>query len=182
MERSRYGADRTATSRTSVNQYNDTFSRRYNYRSRSDVGAYSADGLPRRYPSQTILDGVRPGPTTPGHRREALETLQRELDTISRGSTAAGGRTSVARGTRGAFAVGESARGYSSDTGYVNDTWRGRPGMGRRPDDGMGQAYGNVAKQQSSYAYSSSSIRHQVQGQQHLQGRYQGGRQYGWRE
>ncbi|KAK0418386.1 hypothetical protein QR680_013533 [Steinernema hermaphroditum] len=79
----------------------DTFSRRYNYRSRSDVGS------PRRYASQTLLDGVRPGPTTPHVRRDALSTLQRELDTLSRSPRAAG-------------AVG----GYSSDTGYLNDTIR----------------------------------------------------------
>lgn len=35
--------------------------RRYNYRtSRSDVGSPRS---PRRYPSQTLLDGVRPGPS-----------------------------------------------------------------------------------------------------------------------
>uniref|UniRef100_A0A915B8J5 Fibronectin type-III domain-containing protein n=1 Tax=Parascaris univalens TaxID=6257 RepID=A0A915B8J5_PARUN len=86
-------ADRSAT---------DTYSRRYNYRSRSDMGS------PRRYASQTLLDGTRPGPSTPHTRRDALHTLQRELDTLSR---------SPDRST---------PRGYSSDTGYMNDTIRSR--------------------------------------------------------
>lgn len=85
-------------------QGTDTYSRRYNYRSRSDVGS------PRRYASQTLLDGARPGPTTPHTRRDALHTLQRELDNISRSPDVGGTR------------VG----GYSSDTGYLNDTVRSR--------------------------------------------------------
>ena len=85
----------------------DTYSRRYNYRSRSDMGP---GGLtPRRYASQTLLDGSRPGPTTPHWRKDALETLQKELDTLSR--SPAGDR---------------SVKGYSSDTGYMNDTIRSR--------------------------------------------------------
>ncbi|CAI4231782.1 unnamed protein product [Auanema sp. JU1783] len=59
-------------------QGTDTYSKRYNYRSRSDVGS------PRRYASQTLLDGSRPGPSTPHARRDALHTLQKELDNISR--------------------------------------------------------------------------------------------------
>ncbi|WKY00226.1 hypothetical protein Q1695_014798 [Nippostrongylus brasiliensis] len=74
-------------------QGTDTYSKRYNYRSRSDVGS------PRRYASQTLLDGSRPGPSTPHARRDALSTLQRELDTLSR---------SPDRST---------PRGYTSDTG-----------------------------------------------------------------
>uniref|UniRef100_A0A915K3I3 Uncharacterized protein n=1 Tax=Romanomermis culicivorax TaxID=13658 RepID=A0A915K3I3_ROMCU len=99
-----------STERTSINQYNDTYSRRYNYRARSDLGS-----LPRRYPSQTLLDGVRPGPATP-HYREAVETLQRELGSLSKSGlgTGAVGRASSSyrrpAGTMGA--------GYSSDTGY----------------------------------------------------------------
>ncbi|GMT18237.1 hypothetical protein PFISCL1PPCAC_9534, partial [Pristionchus fissidentatus] len=57
----------------------DTYSKRYNYlRSRSDLGS------PRRYASQTLLDGSRPGPSTPHAKRDAIFTLQRELDTLSR--------------------------------------------------------------------------------------------------
>ncbi len=87
-------------------QTTDAFSRRYNYRSRSDVGS------PRRYASQTLLDGSRPGPTTPHARRDALHHLQRELDTLSRSPDP---RSATPRG------------GYSSDTGhYLNDTIRSR--------------------------------------------------------
>lgn len=80
----------------------DTYSRRYTYRSRSDMGS------PRHYASQTLLDGTRPGPSTPHMRRDALHTLQRELDTLSRSPDHL------------------TARGYSSDTGYMNDTIRSR--------------------------------------------------------
>ncbi|MCP9258787.1 hypothetical protein DINM_001788 [Dirofilaria immitis] len=80
----------------------DTYSRRYTYRSRSDMGS------PRHYASQTLLDGTRPGPSTPHTRRDALHTLQRELDTLSRSPDQL------------------TARGYSSDTGYMNDTMRSR--------------------------------------------------------
>uniref|UniRef100_A0A0R3RL03 Uncharacterized protein n=1 Tax=Elaeophora elaphi TaxID=1147741 RepID=A0A0R3RL03_9BILA len=80
----------------------DTYSRRYTYRSRSDMGS------PRHYASQTLLDGTRPGPSTPHTRRDALHTLQRELDTLSRSPDQL------------------TARGYSSDTGYMNDTIRSR--------------------------------------------------------
>ncbi|EJD74869.1 hypothetical protein LOAG_17881 [Loa loa] len=80
----------------------DTYSRRYTYRSRSDMGS------PRHYASQTLLDGTRPGPSTPHIRRDALHTLQRELDTLSRSPDQL------------------TARGYSSDTGYMNDTMRSR--------------------------------------------------------
>ncbi|KAK6029855.1 hypothetical protein OSTOST_04026 [Ostertagia ostertagi] len=83
-------------------QGTDTYSKRYNYRSRSDVGS------PRRYASQTLLDGSRPGPSTPHARRDALSTLQRELDTLSR---------SPDRST---------PRGYTSDTGNAYDTVRSK--------------------------------------------------------
>lgn len=83
-------------------QGTDTFSKRYNYRSRSDVGS------PRRYASQTLLDGSRPGPSTPHARRDALSTLQRELDTLSR---------SPDRST---------PREYTSDTGNAYDTVRSK--------------------------------------------------------
>lgn len=71
-------------------------SRRYNYRSRSDVGS------PRRYASQTLLDGARPGPTTPHSRKDALQSLQRELDSLSRSPAA--------------------AAGYNSDTAAMNNS------------------------------------------------------------
>lgn len=89
-------------------QTSDHYSRRYNYRSRSDV-ANELSGR-HRYHSQTLLEGARPGPTTPTWRRDALETLQREL---------------TARSPR------DPNRGYSSDTGYLNDTWRSRRSGGR---------------------------------------------------
>ncbi|PIO68284.1 hypothetical protein TELCIR_09931 [Teladorsagia circumcincta] len=65
-------------------------------------------GSPRRYASQTLLDGSRPGPSTPHARRDALSTLQRELDTLSR---------SPDRST---------PRGYTSDTGNAYDTVRSK--------------------------------------------------------
>ncbi|GMS87185.1 hypothetical protein PENTCL1PPCAC_9360, partial [Pristionchus entomophagus] len=77
-------------------------SRRYNYRSRSDVGS------PRRYASQTLLDGARPGPSTPHAKRDAIHTLQRELDTLSRSPD-----------------FGGSQRGYESG-GAAYDTIRSR--------------------------------------------------------
>ena len=83
-------------------QGTDTFSKRYNYRSRSDVGS------PRRYASQSLLDGSRPGPSTPHVRKDALHTLQKELDTLSR---------SPDRST---------PRGYTSDTANVYDTVRSK--------------------------------------------------------
>jgi hypothetical protein len=97
---------------------NDTFSRRYNYRSRSDIGPGGL-ATPRRYASQTLLDGSRPGPTTPHWRRDALESLQRELDTLSRSPTT----------TAAADRSTPIARGYASDTGYMNDTIRSRTGV-----------------------------------------------------
>lgn len=80
----------------------DTYARRYNYRSRSDVGS------PRRYASQTLLDGARPGPSTPHAKRDAIFTLQRELDTLSRSPD-----------------FGGSQRGYESG-GAAYDTIRSR--------------------------------------------------------
>src|SRR5688572_17325043 len=82
-------------------QGTDTYSKKYNYRSRSDVG-----GSPRRYASQTLLDGARPGPTTPHTRKDALHSLQRELDSLSRSPDATATR----------------AGGYSSDTGYLDSS------------------------------------------------------------
>ncbi|CAJ0598951.1 unnamed protein product [Cylicocyclus nassatus] len=93
-------------------QGTDTYSKRYNYRSRSDVGS------PRRYASQTLLDGSRPGPSTPHARRDALSTLQRELDTLSRSpdrSTPRGYTSDTAYDT-----VRSKARGYSN---YDYDTF-----------------------------------------------------------
>lgn len=81
-------------------QGTDSYSKRYNYRSRSDVGS------PRRYASQTLLDGARPGPTTPHTRKDALQSLQRELDSLSRSP------------------AGATAAGYSSDTGYLESSSR----------------------------------------------------------
>ena len=106
VDRTRYLSGTSYLSRASAldRQGTDTYSRRYNYRSRSDVGS------PRRYASQTLLDGARPGPTTPHTRRDALHTLQRELDSLSRSPEVTGTR------------VG----GYSSDTGYLNDTTRSK--------------------------------------------------------
>uniref|UniRef100_A0AC34QKY1 Fibronectin type-III domain-containing protein n=1 Tax=Panagrolaimus sp. JU765 TaxID=591449 RepID=A0AC34QKY1_9BILA len=103
VDRSRYLSGTSYLSRASAldRQGTDTYSKRYNYRSRSDVGS------PRRYASQTLLDGARPGPTTPHTRRDALHTLQRELDSLSRSPDARVG-------------------GYSSDTGYLNDTMRSK--------------------------------------------------------
>lgn len=75
-------------------------SRRYNYRSRSDVNQ------DKRYASQTLLDGNRPGPIASSSRRDALHTLQRELDSLSRSP---------------------DGRGYASD--YGHDTIRSRGGQ-----------------------------------------------------
>ncbi len=111
--RTRY-ASGTSVGRTSA----DTYSRRYNYRSRSDMG--------RRAGSQTLLEGSRPGPTTPTWRREALETLQRELGSISRTPRTPVGASTARSGT-------DIARGYSSDTGYLNDTWRSGASGSRGP-------------------------------------------------
>jgi len=82
----------------------DTFGRRYNYRSRSDMGS------PRRYASQTLLDGSRPGPATPHARRDALHHLQRELDNLSSPDP----RSATPRG------------GYGSDTGHLTESLRSR--------------------------------------------------------
>lgn len=50
----------------------------HQYRSRSDLER------DRRYASQTLLDGARPGPIASHSRRDALHSLQRELDSLSR--------------------------------------------------------------------------------------------------
>jgi hypothetical protein len=101
----------------------DTYSsRRYHYRSRSDL-----QPPPRRYASQTILDGARPGPTAGGGgtwRRDALENLQRELDTLSRSPVSPPDRRPVGSARPPIPGGTEFARGYSSDTGYMNDTVR----------------------------------------------------------
>ncbi|ULU01578.1 hypothetical protein L3Y34_001716 [Caenorhabditis briggsae] len=86
----------------------DTYAKRYNYRSRSDVGS------PRRYASQTLLDGSRPGPSTPYARRDALHTLTKELDSLSRSPD-----------VRGATPRGTTSAGYGSDTNAY-DTVRSR--------------------------------------------------------
>lgn len=97
----------------------DTYAKRYNYRSRSDVGS------PRRYASQTLLDGSRPGPSTPHAKRDALHTLTKELDSLSRSPDVRG---STPRGTTGYGSdnnaydtVRSRARGYSN---YDYDTFQ----------------------------------------------------------
>ncbi|CAD5222389.1 unnamed protein product [Bursaphelenchus xylophilus] len=75
-------------------------SKRYNFKSRSDLNQQD-----RRYASQTLLDGARPGPIASHSRREALHSLQRELDNLSR----------------------SPAGGYSSD--YAQETIRSRGGQ-----------------------------------------------------
>ena len=72
---------------------------------------------PAQYRSQTLMDGARPGPTTPGQhwRRDALESLQRELDTLG----------------KGAAKREASTRGYASDTGHHYDTYRSNYGTPR---------------------------------------------------
>uniref|UniRef100_A0A914HBE2 Fibronectin type-III domain-containing protein n=1 Tax=Globodera rostochiensis TaxID=31243 RepID=A0A914HBE2_GLORO len=58
------------------------------HRSRSELmgGGVSP---PRRYASQTLLDGARPGPILSTHsRRDALQELQRELDSLASRSPA----------------------------------------------------------------------------------------------
>ncbi|CAJ0941669.1 unnamed protein product, partial [Mesorhabditis belari] len=92
-------------------QGTDTFARRYNYRSRSDMGS------PRRYASQTLLDASRPGPSTPHARRDALATLQKELDTLSRSPQGGYASDSAA----GYDSVRSKARGYSN---YDYDTFQ----------------------------------------------------------
>lgn len=121
--RSRYGRTYSGGSR---NENVDTTyaSRRYNYRSRSDMGNFVA-ASPRRYGSQTILDAPRPGPATSATRREALDNLQRELNNISRGST----MTRTAR-TMSPEAIPpprlnrytDVSRGYTSDTGAAHES------------------------------------------------------------
>ncbi|CAB3401714.1 unnamed protein product [Caenorhabditis bovis] len=97
----------------------DTYAKRYNYRSRSDVGS------PRRYASQTLLDGSRPGPSTPHARRDALQTLQKELDTLSRSPDVRGATPRTAAGytsdTNAYDTVRSKARGYSN---YDYDTYQ----------------------------------------------------------
>lgn len=68
------------------------------YRSRSELAGMGGTSPPRRYASQTLLDGARPGPTTgptaatTAHsRRDALYELQRELDSLASRSPASGG-------------------------------------------------------------------------------------------
>lgn len=105
-------AANTGTLRSNYDTYS---SRRYQYRSRSDLGV-----TPRRYASQTLLDGARPGPPAHGSwRRDALESLQRELDTLSRSPVNTTGERRQGYTT-------STARGYSSDTGYANENLQSR--------------------------------------------------------
>lgn len=135
-------------SRVSVNAYNDTFARRYQYRSRSDIGAQSGT-LARRYGSQTLLEGPRPGPSTPADRREALEALQRELNTLGRS-----GAPKPYTSTRGRSA---DYRGYSSDTAG-GDTWRSKYSTsGRKQLDTNDNVY---AAATNDYGRQSFSRRH----------------------
>lgn len=68
------------------------------YRSRSELAGMGGISPPRRYASQTLLDGARPGPTTTTtninskehSRRDALYELQRELDSLASRSPASG--------------------------------------------------------------------------------------------
>ena len=76
------------------------------YRSRSELGS------PRRYASQTLLDGTRPGPSAPHSRRDALQSLQRELDSLSRSP-----RTTAATAAA-EFPAASAASGYTSDLEY----------------------------------------------------------------
>uniref|UniRef100_A0A913IDA2 Fibronectin type-III domain-containing protein n=1 Tax=Strongyloides stercoralis TaxID=6248 RepID=A0A913IDA2_STRER len=98
--RSRHLSGTSYLSRASASerQTTDKFTRPYKYRSRSDIGS------PRRYASQTLLSGARPGPSTPHSKLDALHTLQKELDTLSRSP---GG-------------------GYTSDTGYFKSKGTGQ--------------------------------------------------------
>lgn len=105
-----YISKASAMDRQGTDQFS---SRKYNYRSRSDVGS------PRRYASQTLLDGARPGPTTPHSRKDALQSLQRELDSLSRSPAG------------GASGVGGVAAGYNSDTGYLESSLANRSGSSR---------------------------------------------------
>uniref|UniRef100_A0A914BWZ1 Fibronectin type-III domain-containing protein n=1 Tax=Acrobeloides nanus TaxID=290746 RepID=A0A914BWZ1_9BILA len=129
LQRSRYHSGTSYISRASAleRQGTDTYSKRYNYRSRSDVGS------PRRYASQTLLDGARPGPTTPHNRRDALHSLQRELDSLSRSPDA----------TR--------AGGYSSDTGYLDSRRRATGGYSSHDYDSY-QSTANRSEYKSSAA------------------------------
>jgi hypothetical protein len=67
------------------------------YRSRSELAGMGGTSPPRRYASQTLLDGARPGPitstpiTTAHSRRDALYELQKELDSLASRSPANGG-------------------------------------------------------------------------------------------
>ncbi|CDW52276.1 protein sidekick [Trichuris trichiura] len=127
-------SERDRIHRTEINQYNDTFSRRYQYRSKSDLSSYNYT-LPKRYPSQTILDGIRPGPVMPGARREAVETLQRELR--------AGGidRAPVGSISKGKYRT-ETSQSYGSDSAFTEST-RAKPIYtpltSRRADDSYGK-------------------------------------------
>ena len=99
----------------------DTYSKRYNYRSRSDVGS------PRRYASQTLLDGSRPGPSTPHAKRDAIYTLQKELDTLSRspdlGSQRGYESGGAAYDTIRSRAAGSAGRGFSNFDYGLSLSW-----------------------------------------------------------
>ncbi|VDO96161.1 unnamed protein product [Soboliphyme baturini] len=63
LGRRNLSADRARSVRTNISQYNDSYSRRSHYRTKSDTGS-TFGTIPRRFPSQTILQGIRPGPAT----------------------------------------------------------------------------------------------------------------------
>ncbi|KRY42983.1 Phosphatidylinositol phosphatase PTPRQ, partial [Trichinella spiralis] len=114
--------DRERSRHTSIQQYNDTFSRRYQYRSKSDLSPYGY-AVPRRYPSQTILDGVRPGPTAPGSRREAVETLQKELSSAYKSGIS--DRKKMAGADLGRSRLdSERGQGYASDSAFMDSLRR----------------------------------------------------------
>ncbi|KRX64845.1 Phosphatidylinositol phosphatase PTPRQ [Trichinella sp. T9] len=114
--------DRERSRHTSIQQYNDTFSRRYQYRSKSDLSPYGY-AMPKRYPSQTILDGVRPGPTAPGSRREAVETLQKELSSAYKSGIS--DRKKMAGADLGRSRLdSERGQGYASDSAFMDSLRR----------------------------------------------------------
>ncbi|CAJ0579194.1 unnamed protein product, partial [Mesorhabditis spiculigera] len=139
QERQRYASGTLGSSYITRNaaerQGTDTYAKRYNYRSRSDVGS------PRRYASQTLLDASRPGPSTPHARRDALATLQRELDTLSRSP---GGYASDS--AAGYDSVRSKARGYSN---YDYDTFRSSTQQQQQQQSSSTQAETQQAQDQA---------------------------------
>jgi hypothetical protein len=91
----------------------ESYSRSTRYhRSRSELGS-----PPHRYASQTLLDAPRPGPHAPHARKDALQSLQRELDSLTRSPPRPGAEAST--GATGATTTGG---GYSSDTGFLESS------------------------------------------------------------